>query len=375
MPAPDDVLPALDDVLPALVDRLAGTGHPALAVLDPTWSPALRADALRALDRAADRGRVGRDDLVLFTSGSSGQARGVVRSVESWRASLEPLTALTTLREADVVWLPLPLSSGISLYGAFHAAALGADVRRDDGLLPAEVTAAHLVPGLLTRAVEAAESGSPYRMRVVVVAGAALDPALRARAAALGWRVVEYYGAAELSFVGYRTSAGPMRSFPGARTRLDDGTLWVRSPYLARGYLDDAPGGALVRDGGWATVGDRAVPDGDGWQVRGRGDAAVQTGAATVVVEEVEAAVAALPGVLDVAVLGLPHPRLGQVVSAVVVVRQGVRRADLDRGVRHLPPAARPRRWLHARALPRTSAGKLARAEVAASAGLLPPLL
>ncbi len=367
-------MPAAPDVLPALVDRLSGTGHPALAVLDQSWSPALRTDALHALDSAAGLGRVGVDDLVLFTSGSSGRARAVVRSLASWTASLEPLTAVTTLRRTDVVWLPLPLSSTLSLYGAFHAAALGAAVRRDDAALPADVTAAHLVPELLARAVEAAESGVPHRLRVVVVAGAALVPALRGRAERLGWRVVEYYGAAELSFVGCRTAAGPMRDFPGARTRLDDGTLWVRSPYLARGYLDDAPGGALRRDGCWATVGDRAVSDCDGWQVCGRGDAAVQTGAATVLVEEVEAAVAALPGVRDVAVLGLPHAQLGQVVAAVVAVQAGVRRVDLDRGVRHLPSPARPRRWLHASALPRTSAGKLARTEVAALAGQLPPL-
>lgn len=366
--------PGPDDVLPALVRRLDGAGHPPLAVLDPTWSTALRDHAVASLQLAQSRGDLRADDIVLFTSGSSGRARGVVRTTASWVASLDLLTGLTGIGCGDLVWLPLPLSSGLSLYGGFHAGAVGAAVRSDDGALPGDVTAAHLVPGLLERAVAAAEGGAPQRLCVAVVAGAALHPALRARAEALGWRVVEYYGAAELSFVGCRTRAGPMRDVPGARTRLDDdGALWVRSPYLARGYLG-ADGGALRRDGAWATVGDRACPDGDGWRVLGRGDAAVQTGGATVVVEEVEQAVLAVPGVVDVAVLGLPHPHLGQLVAAVVVVRPGVGRADLDRALRHLPASARPRRWLAADGLPRTSGGKLARAEVAALAGQLAPL-
>ncbi|GAB3596666.1 hypothetical protein GCM10027446_23840 [Angustibacter peucedani] len=367
------LVPPLADVLAALEARRTSSGHPPLAVLDPTWSPPLGADAVAALDRAVAAGRVGVDDLVLFTSGSSGRARGVVRSVASWTASLDPLTRLTGIGPDDVVWLPLPLSSGLALYGGFHARAVGASVVGGEAL-PPTATAAHLVPGLLERAVEAAESAAPQRIRVVVVAGAALDDELRARAEALDWRVVEYYGAAELSFVGWRDTAGPMRDFPGARTRLDDhGALWVTSPYLARGGLDDDPP-ALRRDDGWASVGDLARPDADGWRVVGRGDAAVQTGGATVVVEEVEQAVRELPGVLDVAVLGIPHPALGQLVTAVVVVRDGVLRSDLDRGVHHLPGPARPRRWLRADAVPRTSGGKVARAEVAALAAALAPL-
>lgn len=345
--------PPPGDLLRRLLRRLDGTGHPPLAVLDRTWSTALRADAVASLRLAHRRGDLQADDFVVFTSGSSGRARGVVRTTASWVASLDLLTGLTGIGRGDVVWLPLPLSSGLSLYGGFHAGAVGAGVRSDDGALPADVTAAHLVPSLLACAVAAAEGGAPQRLRVVVVAGAALDPALRARAETLGWRVVEYYGAAELSFVGSRTEAGPMQDVDGARTRLDDDeTLWVRSPYLARGYLLDDGAGALRRDGAWATVGDRARPDGRGWQVLGRGDAAVQTGGATVVVEEVEQAVLALAGVEDVAVLGLPHAQLGQVVASVVVVRPGVRRADLDRALRHLPAVARPRRWLVAGQLP-----------------------
>ena len=132
--------------------------------------------------------------------------------------------------------------------------------------------------------------------------------------------------------------------------------------------------GPLRHDGEWATVGDRgrAVPG--GWVVLGRGDAAISTGGHTVVAEEVEAAVAALPGVRDVAVVGWPHEDLGQVVAAVVVVEPGTRRAALDRALRHLPAASRPRRWLVADQLPRTPGGKLARGELGMRVTSLAPL-
>ena len=75
--------------------------------------------------------------------------------------------------------------------------------------------------------------------------------------------------------------------------------------------------------------------------------------------EEVERLLRGLPGVDDVAVLGVPHATLGQVLTAVVVGRA----ADdaLRAGAAGMPAPSRPRRWVHADVLPRTSGGKLRR--------------
>jgi acyl-coenzyme A synthetase/AMP-(fatty) acid ligase len=378
--------PAPDRLLAALL-RAARGDAPPLAVLDPGWPPGLRAEAARRLADATATGRLARGDLVLFTSGSGGRPRAVVRTVASWTASLAPLAALTGITGEDVVWLPGPLTSSLTLYGGF--AAMDAGARVVQGPPGPDVTSAHLVPAQLADACDLAEDGGLPALRTVVVAGAALPPALRSRATAHGWRVVEYYGAAELSFVGWRPDGGPFRDFPGARVRLHEGLLWSDSPYLAGGYLDPAEPGPLRRDGPWATVADAGRRVAGGWVVTGRAEGAVTTGGHTVLVVEVEAFLGALPGVGEVAVAGLPHDRLGQVVAAVVVPdgrppagepsagdpAAGPRlAADLRRACRALPAAARPRRWLTCAALPRTPAGKVDRAAVAAALADLPGL-
>ncbi len=341
-----------------------------LVVLDPRWPAAQRAQAADDVAAAVTAGRVGSRDLVLFTSGSTGWPRGVVRSLASWEASLQPLSEVTGIGADDEVWVPGPLSSSLSLYGAFHTARVGATTVCDPSPPPA-ATAAHLVPSALADALDAADQLP--RLRTVVVAGAALPEPLRRRAGALGWRVVEYYGAAELSFVGVQDSPGPMRDFPGAEVEVRGGMLWVRSPYCCNGYVSPTEDGPLVRSGEWASVGDLGRREGTGWVVVGRGDTAVVTGATTVIAEEVEAVLTAVEGVVGGAVIGLPHERLGQYVGAVVVADRPVRDA-LVHACAGLPAPARPRRWLAADRLPLTPAGKLDRTALVELAPQLPPL-
>jgi acyl-CoA synthetase (AMP-forming)/AMP-acid ligase II len=398
----------VERVLARLEARAAGP----LAVLDPTWPAALRQRSLADLAAASDARRVTSDDLVLFTSGSSGSPRAVVRTCESWRASLRPLSdvlALGPAAEAGPVWVPGALTSSLFLYGAVHAAWSGLTWARGQPDSPdiQGVTSAHLVPAQLADALDARDQGLLPRLRTVAVAGAHLPAAVRERATRQAIRVVEYYGAAELSFVGWRDDDGPFRPFPGAEVHLDhparaagrpgDGPhtaerpggraahpldaaavpLWVRSPYVARGYLDPGVPGPWVQRDGWHSVGDLARASGEGWHLLGRGDATVTTGGHTVVAEEVEAALRAVPGVADVVVVGLAHARLGEVVAAVVRAtspgEEGLR-DRLGRAARALPSPSRPRRWLAADELPRLPSGKVDRAAVRNRAETMRPL-
>ena len=202
---------------------------------------------------------------------------------------------------------------------------------------------------MLEAAVGAAEQGALPRLRVAVVAGAALPAALRRRVQALGWRLVEYYGAAELSFVAWRADSVSYQPFPGVEIDLRGGEIWARSAYLGERYLDPADDGPLRRDGDWATVGDAGRLDDEGLQVLGRGDAAVTTGGRTVIVEEVEGVIrdaSTLAGQLtDVVVTGIPHPLLGELLVAVVAVSgsaSALTRSDLDAACAGLPDWSRP---------------------------------
>lgn len=299
----------------------------------------------------------GGDLLHVPTSGTSnGRPRVVLRTVASWTDSFAPFTAGTGISAEDVVLAAGPATS-LFVYARAHAAALGARVvapQRWDPRLLAETTVAHLTPTMLSDAL-AGQTVPTWqgRLRLAVVAGAALPPGLRERAADAGLDVLEYYGAAELSFVAW--GRGALSAFPQVEVEIRDGEIWVRSPWTALGYAAGASG-PLRRDGHWCTVGDRGRLVDGAVMVYGRAGT-VLTGGATVPTAEVEAVLRQVPGVADCAVLGLPHERLGEVVAAVVV---GGSRGDVVVACRHgLPRAARPVLWFHADRLPRTVAGKL----------------
>jgi acyl-CoA synthetase (AMP-forming)/AMP-acid ligase II len=103
--------------------------------------------------------------------------------------------------------------------------------------------------------------------------------------------------------------------------RVDDaGELWARSPVLFDGYLNqpDATAEALVD--GWYRTGDLAEVDEEGyWSIVGRARDVIRTGGETVAPAEVEQVLAEHPTLADVAVVGLPDDRWGELVCAVVV--------------------------------------------------------
>jgi len=311
--------------------------------------------------------------LVVVTSGTSGHPRPVFRTADSWTTSFAPLAELAGLGPADRVLLTGPLHASLHLFAAVHTLAIGAELTDQ----PSVATAVHAVPAVLADLLASAPAAGP--LRTAVVAGTRLPAELGARATTRGIAVTEYYGATELSLVAAARHPGALRAFPGAEVQIRAGELWVRSPYLAIGYPPGIRGPLRRDDRGFATVGDLADLDSDGGLViRGRADAAITTGGATVIAEDIEDALTTLPGVAAVAVVGVPHARLGEVVSAVIQPAAG---ADL-RGLRSaarkvLRAESLPRRWFLTDALPRTPGGKVARqlvADAAARVSLGEPL-
>ena len=322
-----------------------------------------------------------------FSSGSTGAPRVILRSAESWSTSFAAVTRLMDLTPDDVVLLPSPLVSSLSMFSIAHIMDAGATV-----LLPAagavsarecgETTLLHGTPGALERVLDLLDAGAPTALRLALIGGAHLDAGLRDRAEAAGIRVVSYYGAAELSFVAVDRDGRGLRAFDGVDLRVLDGELWSRSPYAATRYLAGGSGSFLTDAAGWSSVGDLADVSADGIvTLRGRRDGAILSAAATVVPEDVEVVLRTLDGVKNSVVFGAPHPRLGALVCAVIEP-DDPRRPPTAGALRaacraRLGVAQVPRRWYLASELPVTSTGKPARAAIAqdAIAGRMPKLV
>ncbi|WP_223839489.1 class I adenylate-forming enzyme family protein [Saccharopolyspora pogona] len=318
------------------------------------------------------------------TSGSSGSPKVLIRSRRSWLRSFAALDLPLAAR--DRVLVPGPLGSSLFLFGALHALHSGAEVELLDKWSAADAadasqraTAVHLVPAMLSALLSTLERDPVLRaecgLRTVVCGGAKVDEALEERLDKVlpGCELVEYYGSAEHSLIAVRRG-GPLRPVVDVEVRdpVDGvGELWVRSELVFDGYLR---GGEIVpaaTEDGWSTVGDRAALHSDGsLDVLGRAGSAINTGARIVGAEEVESVLRGAEGVFDVLVCATPHPRFGELVTAVVeidpVAPPSLR--ELRARVRGaLDPAKRPRRWLavHVHDLPRTASGKPARAVIA----------
>ncbi len=154
----------------------------------------------------------------------------------------------------------------------------------------------------------------------------------------------------------------------GVEARLGEGgELLLRSEYLMSGYFDDPEASAAALAGGWYHTGDVASADAEGYlSIVGRLRDLIRTGGETVAPAEVEEALRDFPGVAEVAVVGLPDPRWGEVVCAVVVPRPGARlelEALRAHAARRLARFKQPRRLELTEALPRTPAtGQIQRA-------------
>jgi o-succinylbenzoate---CoA ligase len=301
--------------------------------------------------------------LVISTSGSTGAPKGAQLS----RAALDASARATHARigaEPDDRWLScLPWQHIGGIQVMLRARLLGVplvvhdhfDVER---VADADATLTSLVPTQLVRLLDAGVDLT--RFRAILLGGAAAPPALLARAADAGARVVTTYGMSE-SAGGCVYDGVPL---DGVQVRINDtGQVCLRGPILMSGYRlrNDLTREALVD--GWLVTSDLGEVADDGrLTVTGRVDDVVVSGGENIVTSQVADVLADHPSITDVAVTGVADPEWGQRVVAVVVVRAtsavpdlaAVRRWCADR----LPPASCPRGLVVVDAIPRLASGK-----------------
>ena len=177
-----------------------------------------------------------------LTGGSSGAPRRIRRSQASWIASFAVNARLFGIGPACRVAILGQLIHSLALYGAVEALHLGAELHLLEGLRPdrqcdalaqRRVSLLYATPAQLRLLVAA--GGAPLLdLRVVLVGGSKLDPALRKAMAQMAplCAVHEFYGAAEASFI---TLAGPETPeesvgapYPDVDLRVIDGEVWGR---------------------------------------------------------------------------------------------------------------------------------------------------
>ncbi|MGF1538470.1 MAG: AMP-binding protein [Elainellaceae cyanobacterium] len=333
---------------------------------------------------------------ICFTSGTTGQPKGIVKTHRSWLDGLAASRAEFGIAATDRVLVPGSLSHSLSLYAAVEALSAGAALhllpQTTGGMTVAQlqswpITVIVAVPTLLhLLATEAQAQGLKFpAVRLIISGGSKLSARV---AQALAWvfpqaRVIEYYGASELGFVSIRDSnavpAGAVgRPFKGVSLSIqrqdglgeaapgECGWVSVRSTLLCSGYLDlehrdKALGFRQVN--GWWTVGDRGWRDEQGYlYLAGREKMLVCSGI-NVYPAEVEAALLQLPEVAAAVVLGLSDDCRGDVIHAVVVWRAApLSRRSLRLRLRpHLSRHALPRRVYALPELPLNPSGKVAR--------------
>ena len=142
------------------------------------------------------------------------------------------------------------------------------------------------------------------------------------------------------------------------------GELWIKGPNVVRGYWNRPEDTALTFTRGWLHTGDVARIDEEGFvHIVDRAKDIIIRGGENVYCVEVEAALYEHPAVADCAVIGVPHPVLGEEVGAVVVLRPGtdVGADELGRfvGERLAAYNVPSRFWFRAEPLPRNPAGKV----------------
>jgi acyl-CoA synthetase (AMP-forming)/AMP-acid ligase II len=328
-------------------------------------------------------GQAGDVAVVIHTSGTTGLPRGVPLTMSPLSARSAAYAAPARLGSGDLFCAGGPLHHVAALGMAFVAWSLGAGVaalprfsvdawRWVQSVRPTHVL---LVPSMIEMLLEAGELDAG--MSTVIYGAAPIHPdtCVALLDALPDARLLQVFGQTEISPVTALTHEDHLEALAHDRSVLGSVGRPVQQVELR---LEDQDGSgvgevvvradhAFVHDpDGWHRMGDLARQDADGFVhlVGRRGDMVIR-GGENVYPVEVERVLARHPSVREVAVVGVPDRRLGEVLRAVVVGADPAAPpdpAELRSFARATLPAFKvPEQWSVVDALPRSAAGKLLR--------------
>ena len=338
--------------------------------------------------------------LVVYTSGTTSDPKGVVHTHQTLLAELRNTTSLP-MHDREIVGLhPWPaghIGGLISMLGPIVTRSRVVIVDRWDTEEAAEQIAAHGVtmfsgtPFHVIGLLDLLDAGDRRlaTVREVACGGAGVPPDLVERADRAGWSMRRSYGSSEHPTASAGTRFGPLgpRAFSdgaicqGTEIRLvgqdgldvpsgEPGEIWLRGPEQFLGYTDPERNREAFGPGGWFRTGDVGVLDADGnLAITDRLKDIIIRGGENLSSLEIEDLLHRHPAVAEAAAVGIPDARYGERVCAFVIPAPGCEAPTVDDLVEHFARegAARqktPERVVVVEDFPRTAAGKIKKNEL-----------
>ncbi|MEH2473241.1 malonyl-CoA/methylmalonyl-CoA synthetase [Nitrobacteraceae bacterium AZCC 2161] len=335
------------------------------------------------------------DDLaaILYTSGTTGRSKGAMLTHDNLASNSLSLVGYWRFTDKDVLIHALPI---YHTHGLFVASNVTLFARASMIFLPkldpeliiklmARATVLMGVPTFYTRLLQSPsltkEAASHMRL---FISGSAplLADTHREWFARTGHAVLERYGMTETNmntsnpYDGERVPGAVGQALPGVSVRVTDpetgktlapetiGMIEVKGPNVFKGYWRmPEKTKAEFRDDGFFITGDLGKIDANGYvHILGRGKDLVISGGFNVYPKEIESEIDAMPGVIEAAVIGVPHADFGEGVTAVVVSDKGA--GLTEAGVLaaldgRLAKFKMPKRVIFVDELPRNTMGKV----------------
>lgn len=354
----------------------------------PVWADALSSDPDGTVAACS------MDDIasIIYTSGTTGRSKGAMLSHGNLLSNARTLIDIWRVRRDDVLIHALPIFHVHGLFVALHTMFLSGskiiflpkfDLSQMIGLMP-RATMLMGVPTYYTRLLsdDSFDRAAVRTMRLFISGSAPLlAETHRAFEARTGMRILERYGMTEAGMItsnpldGDRIAGTVGMPLPGVDLRIcepggapvppgEPGVIEIRGPNVFKGYWRNPEKTAEdVRPDGWFITGDIATMDADGRvTIVGRAKDLIISGGYNIYPKEIESVIDAVPGVVECAVIGIPHPDFGEGVLAIIVGDATIEPLVRAAVQANLARFKHPGQFVFVEDLPRNAMGKVQKA-------------